>query len=163
MMASAYLYSFDQARLLDNLLNYATVGLASSRFTNTCSFFVPTGAQVVVVVNVLGRRVISGLVSSGGEPKNSGGTAQTAGGYEYLLEVVGLPCPTPRLRIAPTSKPREISVAWPTWAGENMLESSPSLTSPAWTPVTTQPIVCDGCFRLTNSAPGPSRFYRFTK
>ncbi len=159
LMASAYLNSFDPTRLLDNLLNYASV-LREFGPESTCSFFVPSGAQFVVVVNVLAPwLVIGGAPPAAGSP-TSGRTPKSSDEYEYLLHVYGLPCPMPKIEAALTGKPAELSVSWPTWAGEHKLESSPSLSAPAWTPVSTPPIVNGGYFRLTNAATGPSEFYR---
>ncbi|MCX6925717.1 MAG: hypothetical protein NT154_21270, partial [Verrucomicrobia bacterium] len=162
LMASAYLYSFDQTRLLDNLLNYASVVPQSAQPMNDCSFFVPAGAQFVVVVNVLSPQVIHGAHPAVGPP-NSGRTPKGLDDYDYLLHVQGLPCPTPKMEVALTGKPTELSLSWPTWAGEHKLESSPSISTPVWTPVSTPPVVSGGYFRLTNTVTGPSHFYRIKK
>jgi fibronectin-binding autotransporter adhesin len=159
LMASAYLHAFDPTRLLDNLLNYASVGGAQP--VNTCSFFVPAGAQFVVVVNVLAPSVVSGWASLEEEARDSNRTSKGLEDYEYVLQVHGLPCPTPMMEVALTGKPAEFSLSWPTWAGEHKLESSPSLTAPVWTPVITAPVIDGGYFYLTNPATGPSHFFRF--
>ena len=60
---------------------------------------------------------------------------------------------------APQSKVR---VYWPTAFGGYLLESTLSLTSPAWSLVTEEPIVNTATYNVTNLASQPAKFYRLT-
>ena len=72
------------------------------------------------------------------------------------VEIVAAP-PQPRI----FSYGANVILAWPTNAVGFVLESTPSLTSPAWTTVSPGPIIVGNQFEVVfNTASAPQRFYR---
>jgi len=137
LMSSAYLGTFNPANLSSNYL--ADSGMSTggaNALTN--SFNVPANSIFVVVVN--------NVIATG----------------TYSLSVSGGDC-TPVLNIAPAGSAK-VDVNWPTVAGGYQLEATPSLSPPAWTGVTNQPIAISNLFNVTNSSVSPTnRFYRLHK
>jgi hypothetical protein len=146
LMSVAYLGSFDPANLCANYLGDAGNDTGNAQGCGlsgplTYSFKVPSNSVFVVTVNEVG----SGLC-----------------GNPYTLSVSGGDC-RPILNIAPASS-NKVDLNWPTVAGGYKLEATPSLSSPAWTGVTNQPIAFSNLFNVTNSSVSPTnRFYRLHK
>jgi hypothetical protein len=53
-----------------------------------------------------------------------------------------------------------IALSWPSTAAGYVLESTTSLSSPDWEPVTDIPFITADCYKLTNSCPANATFFR---
>jgi autotransporter-associated beta strand protein len=147
LYAAAYLDTFEPSDVCSNHLG--EVGHSGERpGPYAFSFAVPAGARFVVVVN---ERPVEG---------GNGGIACP----DYTLELFGLPCPPPKLRIAPTAQPDEVRLQWSTSAAGFQLESVLEVSGAVeFSPVPTTPVVVDGQFTVTNSMPNGREFFRLNK
>jgi len=150
LTGSAYLGDFDPANLCANLLGVS--GDKVEQGSGGFSFHVPAGERFTVVVN----------------ERN---TYEDFQGCDiYSLQLYGLPCPEeqPRLHIANDAGPDKVRLHWSTaypgfeLQGKTSL-GGPGIVSKAYTNVTTAPTVHGGHYSVTNSASGPSGFFRLRK
>lgn len=84
----------------------------------------------------------------------------------YGLELFGLPCPPPTLRIAKDAGPGKVLLQWSSAFPDFRLQSANALNNPgpsSFGDVTTPPVLSGGKFAVTNSATAPRQFFRLTK
>lgn len=145
--AAAYLNAFDPSDLCANYLGEIG-GNVEGGGPHAFSFPVPTGARFIVAVNAF--------------PQEGGGLVPACA--NYTLELFGLPCPPPTLRIAPTAQPDKVRLHWPTSAAGFHLESAPDVNGAGeFVPVPTPPVVVNGQFTVTHSLPHGREFFRLAK
>jgi len=125
---------------VDLCANYlADVG--TNALTSGMSFYVPSNGLFTVVVNEL---IPGGSCSS------------------YWLDVFGLPCPAPTLRIAPASAGK-VRLYWNALGGDGYtLQSAPTLSG-TYTNVPGTPAYVNGQFNVTNSHSGSQNYFRLSK
>jgi autotransporter-associated beta strand protein len=82
----------------------------------------------------------------------------------YSMELFGLPCPPPSLRIAKGASASEVLLQWSSAYPDYRLQATNACHSPGpFGDVTIPPVLVDGLYTVTNSAPGPRTFYRLAK
>ena len=124
-------------------LNY--LGDSGGDGTAAFSFLLPAGSNVVILVT---QRAIG------------------FGCDNYTLELFGLPCPPPRLAIAPETAPQKVRIHWSSAYPDYRLQSVNTLDGPGPYPfsnVTMPPVLVGGKFAVTNAVTGPRQFFRLTK
>ncbi len=140
--AAAYLGEFQVNQPCANFLgDDGAAGLPTPAF----SFRVPAGSNVVVVVTAYDTNVTCA---------------------DYTLEVFGLPCPPPALRIARDVRPNQVLLQWSSAYPDFRLQSVNALEGAAPFPfsgVGPAPTLTGGKFAVTNDSTAPRRFYRLTK
>lgn len=85
---------------------------------------------------------------------------------EYALELFGLPCPPPTLRIAKDRVPGRVLLQWSTAHPDYRLQAAPSLRSPglnSFTNSTDTRVVVSGRYTITNATHLPQQFHRLSK
>jgi autotransporter-associated beta strand protein len=142
LQAVIYLNNFNPANIAANYLADSGNSTSSSlNFPQSCSATIPTGTVFFVVVDEI-------------DPSTGGA---------YTLQLSGLPCPPPVLKIQKVM-PDKARLYWDTSGGGYLLESTPGLTSPSWGGISNEPIVSAGNYNVTNSSVLPTnRFYRLHK
>jgi autotransporter-associated beta strand protein len=81
----------------------------------------------------------------------------------YALELFGLPCPPPTLRIATDAAPGKVIATWSSAYPDYRLQSANSLANPgpsSFGDVPTPPVLTGGKFAVTNSVIVPRQFFR---
>jgi hypothetical protein len=84
----------------------------------------------------------------------------------YTLELFGLPCPPPSLRIANEALPGNVRLHWSTAHPEWRLQSANSLTGsdpPPFQNMTGATAIVGGRFSVTNAATGMQRVFRLAR
>ena len=85
---------------------------------------------------------------------------------DYTLELFGLPCPSPTLRIARDAVPDKVLLQWSTAYPQFSLQAASGLTnqgSGGFEFNATLPSVVGGRYSVTNSATGQGRYFRLAK
>jgi autotransporter-associated beta strand protein len=113
--AAAYLDTYSPAQPSANYLGDSCYG-TYSRGEAAFSIAVPAGARFQVIAFE---------------------TIANQGCTNYTLQLSGLPCPPPVLvGGAENTAPPAMSLAWPSWAGDYLLEFTPTLSPAKWSPIT---------------------------
>jgi hypothetical protein len=83
----------------------------------------------------------------------------------YTLELFGLPCPSPALRIAKDAAPDKVILRWSTAYPEFNLQTIDNLDRPAPGPFkfVTNRVVLDGQYTITNTATAPQQVFQLAK
>ena len=84
----------------------------------------------------------------------------------YALELFGLPCPPPTLRIARDAAPDKVLLQWSSAYPDFRLQSANSLNSPGpsgFGNVATLPVLSGGKFAVSNLVTGTRQFFRLAK
>jgi hypothetical protein len=84
----------------------------------------------------------------------------------YTLELFGLPCPPPTLRIAKDNSPGKVQLQWSTAYPDHRLQTINALRTSgpnAFTNVTTTSVITGGKYTVTNSATQPRQFFRLAR
>ncbi len=137
LFASAYLGAFDSADLCAGYL--ADIG--TNALAPSMSFYAYSNTVFTVVVNELA----AGVACS-----------------SYHLEIFGLPCPPPRVQVAPAAAGK-VRLFWNALGGDGFdLQSAPVVTG-AFTNVGIAPAFLNGTLNVTNVANPNMKFFRLKK
>ena len=106
------------------------------------SFYVPSNGVVTVMVNEI---------------------LPAAGCGSYNLDLFGLPCPPPTLRIAPAPA-GQMCLFWNAIGGSGYdLQAAPIVAGAPFTNIGVAPVYVNGTLNVTNSAAAAQRYFRLQK
>ena len=142
--AAAYVVGYDPAQPCKNYLGDTGTELTSG--STSFSFSAPENAVIAIVVSspVAAAACVSG----------------------YLVQLYGLPCPPPTLRIAETGNPDEVRLFWSTAYPDFNLQRVPALNGTApysFVNVPFMPFVVNGDYSVTNATTSNDAYYRLSK
>ena len=138
LLATAYSGGFNPADLCAGYL--ADIG--TNALSPSMSFYVPSNGVVTVMVNEI---------------------LPAAGCGSYNLDVFGLPCPPPTLRIAPAPA-GQMCLFWNAIGGSGYdLQAAPIVAGAPFTNIGVAPVYVNGTLNVTNSAAAAQRYFRLQK